>query len=67
MNKNCENCWEYNNCSDEEKVQCEAHKKDMGKECWMIPDFTGRNQQEKGMSKCFSCGWYRKLKEEMSI
>ncbi|MFC1645338.1 hypothetical protein ACFL08_04915 [Patescibacteria group bacterium] len=58
----CENCWEFNKCSEESKKQCAVHKNDMGKECWLISSLTFNNREEKrSYEKCFACDWFKRF------
>ena len=55
--KENQNCWDFHNCSEESKKECEAFKHEMGKECWFVSHLT------KGNRKCFECGWFQKFNQ----
>lgn len=51
------NCWDFHNCAEKDRKDCEVFKNDMGKECWFIPHFTKRKKD------CMECGWFQKFNE----
>ncbi|MFC1609049.1 hypothetical protein ACFL2R_02150 [Patescibacteria group bacterium] len=62
MNKGkCENCWDFNKCTEGEKRQCAAHNNDMGRECWFVSSFTFRHKNKESQEKCLDCEWFKKF------
>jgi hypothetical protein len=55
------NCWEFMKCPEEIKINCEAYKRDFGKECWMVSKDTGKGcYAYKKYNGCRKCPWFIK-------
>jgi len=74
MTKQKQNCWEYFNCSEEEKKFCLPfqetkydslnHGKNGGRLCWSInATFTG-NKPCSRYDNCFKCPFFSKVERE---
>lgn len=68
-NKEPQNCWEFWNCSGEER-KCPAYVYEMGRECWMIASaFDGKGcpkVKDMGMKFCLNnCDWFKKLNPDL--
>ncbi len=53
------NCWEFMKCSNEIKENCEAYKRNLGQECWLVAKEIGTGCF--GYSKqdgCRNCPWF---------
>jgi hypothetical protein len=55
------NCWEFMKCPKELKNKCEAYKRNLGQECWLVAQDTGTACY--GYNKyegCLNCPWFIK-------
>ncbi len=57
-----QNCWEFLKCPEEARQKCEAYRKFLGAECWLVMKdvTTGCFSYEK-YNGCMNCPWYKKL------
>lgn len=66
MSQEPQNCWEFKNCTREDKHWCPAFEHQMGRDCWLVavnePGKGCREAGEAGMEYCVNkCDWYKKL------
>ena len=60
--KEFENCWEFMKCPNSIRENCEAYKRDFGKECWMVVKDTGTGcYAYKKYNGCRKCPWFIKV------
>ena len=66
MKKTPQNCWEFMNCPQDVKENCEAYSRNLGQECWLVAQDVGTGcngfNKHKG---CRNCPWY--IKNGVSI
>ena len=60
MNKEPENCWEFWNCPEEIRNNCEIFKLNAGKECWFLSNSSKGCKRSKGNGGWFNCEWFKK-------
>ena len=62
---NYRNCWEFWNCSNESKEECDAYNLKLGRNCWSISArYCLRNLakiSKKKINTCLKCLWYANL------
>lgn len=62
------NCWDFMNCSEEDKCLCSAYKNNMGKECWLVAGSISSHPDcvkvRKQIFSCWECPWYKKVNGE---
>ena len=57
--KKSENCWEFINCPEKVRNNCDVYKLDAGNECWLMC----KTNESCGLCKnkeCFDCEWFKK-------
>jgi len=59
--KTPQNCWEFMKCPEKIKEKCEAYKRNLGQECWLIvqdiePGCYGYSKY----NGCRNCPWFKK-------
>ena len=58
-----QNCWEFQNCSEDVKNNCPAYKLSLGKKCWAVASYVsdGCPKTKRGFEYCCDCLWFKKL------
>ena len=58
-NNHIKNCWDFRNCPEHIRKQCEVYRMKMGKECWFLQDMDKGGMLSKDRpGGCFLCAYF---------
>lgn len=63
MDREPQNCWEFQNCPKGGRDSCPAYKLNLGRRCWEAASIASGSRAEdlSGVEHCRECLWFKKL------
>ena len=67
MNNRPKNCWEFWNCPEEIRKNCEVFKLKAGNKCWFMHTMAKGCKRTEEIGGCFTCEWFKKNNPDIQI
>ncbi len=52
-------CWEFLNCPNHIRDECQVFKSDLCNECWLLKDVALICPKQEKQNNCLDCSWYK--------